>query len=92
MIFESQALAEAGLEHYLVRTAPEQGSNSPHFLMFLTPEELIDILQAAPEEYGCTHVVVNGILSRYFENAEGYSAVSRVEDFIKDLKRTFELE
>lgn len=44
MVFESQTLAEAGLEHYLVRTAPERSPDSSHFIMPLTPEELIDIL------------------------------------------------
>jgi len=84
MIFESRTLAKAGLEHYLAWTG--QDHTSSYRLLPLTSRELIEILEARPEGGGFDYVAINPIMSLYFRSTVGYSAGSRTDDFINDLK------
>lgn len=68
MIFESQPLAEAGLEHYLLWSDQRPSS---YRLLPLTAQELIEILETRPEGGGFDRVAINPILSRYFRDAVG---------------------
>ena len=92
MVFESRELAEAGLEHYLARTAPEAEDCASYHLLSLAAWELLDMLEATPREYGLTHVTINPIISRYFENVEGCSALYDVGAFMDDLRYSFDLQ
>lgn len=87
-VFESRALAEAGLRHYLARTGGTLPGGRPdpsYRLLALGPRELAGVLEARPQ--GFERVVVNPILSRRFPAAEGYSAGIPTDDFLEALKR-----
>jgi hypothetical protein len=81
LVYESFALAEAGLEHYLARTRLGGGSYS---LMAFSGKELVRILEDAPE--GFDRVAINPILSLHFPGAEGYAAGLRTEDFAAEIE------
>ena len=85
MIFESQALAQAGLDHYVARVGAVKGFGSPYRLLPLRPRDLIQILETRPES-GFDHVAINPILSRHFPEADGYSAGLSTEEFVEVLK------
>jgi len=76
LVYESRALTEAGLAHYLARTGQDGRSYS---LMDLSAQELVGILRDAPE--GFDRVAINPILSLHFPEVEGYSAGLKTEDF-----------
>lgn len=81
LVYESRALAEAGLWHYLARTGENGRSYS---VMAFSARELAAILEDGPE--GFDHVAINPILSLYFPNAEGYSAGLSTGDFAAEIK------
>lgn len=80
LVYESLALAEAGLGHYLARTGQDGGCYSP---VALSGRELATILEEAPEGFGW--VAINPILSLHFPDVEGYSAGLRTEDFAAEI-------
>lgn len=82
LVYESRALAEAGLEHYLARTGQDGRS---YGLAEFSARELAEILRQGPE--GFDRVAVNPILSLHFPDAEGYSAGLRTEDFVREAER-----
>jgi hypothetical protein len=82
LVYESRTLAEAGLEHYLVRTGQDGRS---YGLAQFTVCELAEILREGPE--GFDRVAVNPILSLHFPDAEGYSAGLRTEEFVREAER-----
>ncbi|HKH12440.1 MAG TPA: hypothetical protein VKA73_14970 [Rubrobacter sp.] len=81
LVYESRALAEAGLAHYQARTGQDHHSYS---LMAFSARELAEILREGPE--GFDRVAINPILSLYFPGAEGYSAGLRAEDLAAEIK------
>jgi hypothetical protein len=80
LVYESLALAEAGLEHYLARTGQDGRSYAP---MAFPGRELAEIIGEGPEGFGW--VAINPILSLRFPNAEGHSAGLRVEEFAAEI-------
>jgi hypothetical protein len=82
LVYESRALAEAGLAHYLLRTGQDGRS---YGLAEFSACELADILRESPE--GFDRVAVNPILSLHFPDAEGYSAGLRTEEFVREAER-----
>ena len=81
LVYESRALAEAGLEHYRARTGQDDRS---YGLMAFSARELAEILREAPE--GFDRVAINPILSLYFPGAEGYSAGLRTEELAAEIE------
>ena len=81
LVYESRALAEAGLEHYQARTGQDDRSYS---LVAFSARELMGILREAPE--GFDRVAINPILSRYFPGADGYSAGLRAEELAAEIE------
>lgn len=91
LLFESQPLAEAGLDGYLFRAGVGEGRASSYRLMPFTPSELVSFLETRPPGGGFEHVAINPIVSRYFRDAVGYSAALSTEEFIEALVETFDL-
>jgi len=81
LVYESRALAEAGLEHYRARTGQDDRS---YDLMAFSARELVRILREAPE--GFDRVAINPVLSLYFPGADGYSAGLRAEDLAAEIE------
>jgi hypothetical protein len=84
MVYESRALAQVGLDHYLALIGAASGPASPYHLLPLGVRELVEILEMRPEE-GFERVALNPIVSRYFPEAAGHSPAMPTDDFIKAL-------
>ena len=83
LVFESGALAQASLEHYLTLSG---AADYCYGLLPFTPQELAQVLEGRPEGGGFERVALNPVPSLHFRDAVAYSAGWPTEDFVAELR------
>jgi hypothetical protein len=83
LVYESNALAQASLDHYLTLSGAAAYS---YGLLPFAPGELAEVLEARPEGGGFERVALNPVPSRYFPEAVAYSAGWATDEFVAELR------